>query len=308
MADRSGFFWLGLIAAGLLFASGAKAAGTAGADFLSIPVGGRAAAMGGAYSALAEDAFAPVWNPAGLAGLSSPQLGATHLSYPSSLSYEFLGAAAPLGASAGIGISAQYLHSGAIAGRDAAGADIGSFNSSYGAYSLGLARTVMPGLSVGAAGKVVTARIADVSGRAFGADAGLLYHANERVSLAAVAANIGTKLTLLQDGQRLPQTYRAGAAFSPISRLTLAAEAGASPSDGGFGRLGAEWRPLPLVSVRGGYHSDGAADVPGLTGVTAGFGLLLLGQRFDYAWAPMGDLGDTHYFSVLLSLGSGSKK
>lgn len=52
--------------------------GTSGAKFLQIPIGGRAASMGGAFVALANDASSAFWNPAGLARLQSH---AVHFSY-----------------------------------------------------------------------------------------------------------------------------------------------------------------------------------------------------------------------------------
>src|ERR1041385_427816 len=78
--------------------------GTEGASFLELPVGARPAAMGSAYSALAEDAYAPTWNPAGLAFLDSPQLGAMHMLYLESSSYEFGSFGLPLGPGRGIGM------------------------------------------------------------------------------------------------------------------------------------------------------------------------------------------------------------
>jgi len=43
--------------------------GTSGAQFLKIPVSARAAAMGGAYVAVCQDATSPFWNPAGIAAI-----------------------------------------------------------------------------------------------------------------------------------------------------------------------------------------------------------------------------------------------
>ncbi|HOJ19422.1 MAG TPA: PorV/PorQ family protein [Ignavibacteriaceae bacterium] len=45
--------------------------GSAGAQFLQIPVGARATAMGGAYIGIADDASAFFWNPAGLTGVNN---------------------------------------------------------------------------------------------------------------------------------------------------------------------------------------------------------------------------------------------
>src|SRR5467141_60454 len=57
------------------------ASGTEGAAFLDIPVGAGPAALGSAYSALASDAYAPVWNPAGLGFVSGTEIAGQHLSY-----------------------------------------------------------------------------------------------------------------------------------------------------------------------------------------------------------------------------------
>jgi len=46
----------------------ADAKGTTGAAFLTMGMGARAVGMGGAYSAVAADASAVSWNPAGLNG------------------------------------------------------------------------------------------------------------------------------------------------------------------------------------------------------------------------------------------------
>ena len=74
----------------------AFAAGTSGASFLDIPVGAGPAALGSAYSALATDAYAPVWNPAGLGSISGNELAGQHLSYLESIHYEFLSFVHPL--------------------------------------------------------------------------------------------------------------------------------------------------------------------------------------------------------------------
>src|SRR5437016_14160876 len=63
--------------------------GTEGASFLELPVGARPAALGSAYSMLAEDAYAPTWNPGGLAFLNSAQLAAMHMIYLQDTSLEF---------------------------------------------------------------------------------------------------------------------------------------------------------------------------------------------------------------------------
>src|SRR5438128_404090 len=55
--------------------------GTEGASFLEIPVGARPAALGDAYTALATDAYAPLYNPAGLGFSRQTELAGQHISY-----------------------------------------------------------------------------------------------------------------------------------------------------------------------------------------------------------------------------------
>lgn len=284
----------------------ASAAGKDGAAFLSIPAGGRPAALGGAYSALAYDAYAPAWNPSGLGLLPSAQLAGMHLEYAESIGYEFVSYVQPLGAHDGLGGSVSFLHPKRTSARDVDGLEDGSFDAHYAAYTLGYGHAFSGSFALGAAGKVIDARISDASGQAFAADVGALYRVSPSVSVAAVAANLGSTLKLLDEADELPAAYRLGLHLSPVKELSLAAEAGRGGAEDAFGRLGAEWRALPAIALRAGYHSDAVRGLPGLAGVTAGFGLTVYGQRFDYAWSPMGDLGQTHYFSVVFAFGKGA--
>src|ERR1019366_9024351 len=70
--------------------------GTEGAAFLDIPVGAGPASLGAAYSALADDAYAPVINPAGLGFIESSQLAAQYLPYLESINYEQFSFGVPL--------------------------------------------------------------------------------------------------------------------------------------------------------------------------------------------------------------------
>src|SRR6266704_1716444 len=94
--------------------------GTEGASFLDIPVGAGPAALGSAYTALATNAYAPVWNPAGLGMLSGNELAGQHLSYLDSMHYEYMSFVHPFDKShesnvhRGLGFSVQYLGSGDI--------------------------------------------------------------------------------------------------------------------------------------------------------------------------------------------------
>jgi hypothetical protein len=67
-------------------------------EFLKIPVGPRAIGMGGAFTAICDDASAPYWNPAGLVYLPYREVLFQHAEEFGSLaSHDYLGAVFPLG-------------------------------------------------------------------------------------------------------------------------------------------------------------------------------------------------------------------
>jgi len=55
--------------------------GTAGAQFLKIPVGARAAGMGGAIIGMTNDASSVFWNPAGIANVRSNSIHFSHMNW-----------------------------------------------------------------------------------------------------------------------------------------------------------------------------------------------------------------------------------
>jgi len=71
-------------------------AGTRAAEFLTIPIGSRGVAMGGAFGAAADDISAVWWNPAGLAFLNDTQLFLTVANQPLDVGYTYAAVAAPL--------------------------------------------------------------------------------------------------------------------------------------------------------------------------------------------------------------------
>jgi hypothetical protein len=279
------------------------ASGTEAASFLDIPVGAGPAALGGAYSALATDAYAPTWNPGALGFVDSTQLSGQHLSYLESIDYEYFSFVRPLHSGGTWGGAVQYLGSGNITGTDNSGNSTGDFSSHYAAYALSYGHSLGEKLSLGFTGKVIDAKIAAVSAHAFAGDLGSFYKLNDDFSLAAVLTNVGTKLTFLDDGGSLPLAFKLGAAYKPNADWTLSTEGEYDQTGLLSGHAGLEWRPVSMIAIRAGYRTDTTQELGAFAGFSTGLGLNLWGQEFAYAWVPYGDLGNTQYFSLLIRFG-----
>jgi hypothetical protein len=101
--------WVTVIITGLLLLflqpPGASA-GKYAAEFLSEGIGARALAMGGAYVAVANDATANYWNPAGLPFVGGPEIGFSHVTMFDQLAnYDALTLSVPVGHSIGLGLT-----------------------------------------------------------------------------------------------------------------------------------------------------------------------------------------------------------
>ena len=75
------------------------------ADFLTLGVGARALGMGGAGTALSDNAYAPYWNPAGLGQLTRYEVSFMHSTLNEADAYDFVGYVHPLKKRGAIGIS-----------------------------------------------------------------------------------------------------------------------------------------------------------------------------------------------------------
>jgi len=294
-----------------------SSSGTEGAAFLDIPVGAGPAAMGAAYTALATNAYAPTWNPAGLGRLTGTEVSAQYLSYLQSMNYEYLSGVFPLNIQGsethrGIGFSMQYLGSGDINRTDINpdgtpvnnGNPIGTFSSHYASYNMSYGQTLSEKLAVGVTGKLINASIDDVSANAYAADFGALYKAGDKVQLGASLVNVGTQLKFISEGDSLPMAFKAGAAYQPNSACLMSAEAEIEKNGLASFHTGTEWRPIEMVSLRVGYRTDTLNGLSPLAGFSTGLGLHVWGQEFAYAWTPYSDLGDTQYFSLLIHFGA----
>ena len=123
-------------------------AGTKGLSFLKIGLGARAGALGEAYVALANDATAPMWNPAGLTRVEGRDVLFIHNQWFQDVRSEFFGTALNFGRS-GLGFGFLINSVGDIENRTNTGTLIGTFNAYDIALTGAYARKILESVSLG---------------------------------------------------------------------------------------------------------------------------------------------------------------
>lgn len=180
--------------------------GTRGGTALTLPVGARAQALGGAYTALANDISALYWNTAGIAQLEGFSAGFTEASLYGDLdiTHTFVGAVLPIGLSR-FGLSVNLLSSGEMVWTDADfpnpepyGEDFNAIRSTFEWNTMVLgghfARPITDRLNFGGALKFITEGISTAEANFVAVDVGAQFETGlYGLSLGASLLNVGTK-------------------------------------------------------------------------------------------------------------------
>jgi len=258
---------------------------------LQVPVGARAIAMGGAFSAVADDGTTIYWNAAGLPWIGHQEITGGYANlYGSDIRDNFVSFTLPLTPNQAAAV--DWYHSG-----------YNDTELDFGENRIDLAygRKFGSRVSAGAVLKYLDRNTAlDGSevrrGSGWGADFGVLAQPVASLRLAALAQDaFDTRLHYGDGGESsvaFPRTWRVGAAFTPRPWGTLAVD--------GDDRLhvGAELRPVDMVALRAGYQSDLGG--PEETTWSFGAGVRWSIFRFDYAYEEHPVLGGTSHFGLSL--------
>lgn len=293
------------------------AAGTAGSEFLNLDVDARGMAMGGAYSALTNDAYAMFWNPAGLAVVPRASLGAMHNEYLADIRFQYLSYAQRIDESSVLGGAVRYMDAGAIDNTDHNGNKIGTFRPRNYVYELGWGQSIGDltdaerDITMGVSLRYLRSDlIAHADGWA--GDLGMQAHYSDTFmpfNLSAVMQNLGRGQQFVHERDVLPFRGKLGASISPRPFMTLAVEGflpiSAAPYIAFGGEFVIETSHRAKAMLRAGFNSRTAfAGLDGIRGVTAGFGVKLTDFSVDYAFMPMGILGNTHRVGLTWTLPS----
>lgn len=328
---------LGLLLVALVFPAASQddvtKVGTTAAKFLTIPVGARATALGGAFAAMANDATAAYWNPGMLARLEKNEISFTHSKYFADLNLEFASAVFRWENFGTVAFSVLALSTGEMLVTTVDDPE-GSLGSTFdvGSYAVGVsyARGLTDKFAIGGTFKYIYENIARSRASGIAIDAGTIFTTPfNGVRLGVGISNFGQKLkisgadllvqkdidpsirgnnesinaNLSTDAFDLPLNLRIGLAYDAIksesSRLTVAIDA-LHPNDNSESlNAGAEWTLFKdFFALRGGYRNVFLDENE--NSYTAGFGLQYRSEslrlRFDYAYADQQHLQGIHQF------------
>ncbi len=282
------------------------------AAFLKIGIGARATAMGGAYSAIADDPSALYWNPAGLVQIRENQLVAMHTEWLSEINYAWIAFAHPL-SHATIASSINYLVTDKInvtTSVDKTGTGE-TFISSDALFSLGYGELINDYFSVGIVGKYFQEQIQDTYAGAIAVDMGTLFFLTKGIRLSLGIQNLGSNLKFIEEEFPLPRNYKIGLSYSDKSHFTADMETSFFEVDNKLKlRCGIEFIPIKLIALRCGYMWDSITNQLGdfngaPSGLSTGVGINLMDTcSLDYAYVPYGILEDTHRIEIRILWGN----
>ena len=301
----------------ILAVSPVSFAGVDAMPHLRLGAGARSIGLGGAFTAIADDATATVWNPAGLGSAADLSFNISTQQLDLDRSHNFLALTKALGSAGSIGLAVTNAGVSGIERYDAQERYDGMFDYSTNAYSLSY------GIGFGSFGIGLTGRMlmdsfgADDSQSGFGGvDVGLMGHAlhidmgEEQVPTfhyGIVAKYLGAAL----GDDTVPMVVNVGLAYDLYmgNVVTFAADIEQEfvnlDQSATSLKLGAEYTILTYKStglaIRGGVRAS--RDVQNLFG---GFGVNIGGLQIDYAIqdgmaSELNGVGSTHFASLSYS-------
>lgn len=295
-------------AAFILGCSGPAFAASAGAEpfnFLFLDANARPVALGGAYTALADDGNALQYNPGGLGLLNGHEATFMHNQYLDGLSQEYGGVSYDLKEFGGAGVNVNFLSFDRITKTRydlPDGGSLGRFGLTDLAVSLGYGYRVLENLGAGLAYKYLREVVDDRPAGGHAADLGVLYRPLEKLTLGLSAQNLGPAVRFQGPKEQLPLNLRGGAAYQfdlAGLRNTFSVDVTKARNGKAVAHGGLESVLFGMMPIRVGYSSRNDAG----PGVTGGVGWIYRGMRIDYAFVPYGDLGFGHRMSAAFRWG-----
>ena len=282
--------------------------GTVGAQFLKIGIGARATGMGGSFTAVADDASAVYWNPAGISRLSGNIASVNHTVWATDISLTQAAYIFNVGFMPGmfaIQAKAMYLSDMERTTVYKPDGDGTYFDAGDSQFGLTYSRSLTDKFSAGLTASLIHSGLDDLSANAVTFDFGTLYDTGYKtLRIGFAIQNIGGSLTYIDPARagKVPTIFRVGASMDVVqsgnNALLMSAEFSHPPDNSERINLGGEYSFKDFFFARGGYNFGYDSET-----LAAGLGVkfptsLSTETRFDYSYTDMSDLGGAHRFSL----------
>ena len=292
--------------------AGAVNEGASGAQFLRIGVGAKAAALGEAGAAM-SGVQALFYNPAGLAGVSGPEVYLSHAKWILDTNYSNMAFATKLGGGA-FGLAASYLSNPSTDKYDKFGTKLlEKYSASDMAITLGYSHALAGNTDFGFNVKHISSKLDTESATALAADFGIKCAAAPgKFEFGLVMQNAGGKLNYINEADPLPRNLKLGGQYTinvnnnaaTKKDVTFFLDVNSMKDSGPYANIGVDLLTVydrkSNFSMRLGYRTNAGKS----SGVSGGLGLDMKTYLVDYAYAPMGNLGNTHRFSLTFKFGA----
>ena len=292
-------------------------------EFLSLGAGSRSLAMGGAYTAAANDVTAGYWNPSGLVDSRGLQIEFMYSNqFISSINYNYLGASLNMNDGSAFGISLIYFNISGI--KDSRYAYdivnqkvdptlVKTFNTGDYAALFSYARRYNERFSYGVNLKVIYRDYYTETAFGLGFDAGAKYKLAENLMLGAMLRDISTTMIAWSTSEKefISPSARLGVSYVyHINNLNLAVQPSADFNILFENRSYASQMHLGPMSIdtfwglEVAYHNLLALRIgyDDLNRLNTGIGFTVPYMSFNYSFtAYESELGNVHRISVQLS-------
>ncbi len=290
----------------------AGSSGTTSLEFIKLPIGSRASAMGGAYCSYGEnDSFSIFYNPALSLYVSKIDISLSHTEYLENLRNENINAVFKINNSYSIGIGIIYMYANDFI-HTVAAENIEGFSviGTFGYYDLMavvnngfvLSDKIVAGINI----KYLQEKIYVESGETVLFDIGV--RNREKIfnvlNLGVSLNNMGTPIKFVDKKEKVPLSLRIGLSggYSPFhlnkkkDDINIAVDL-VDEVDYGFKLgLGAEFWAFNMIALRGGYALD--FNKSSLSNLTLGLGVKYKMFELGYALVPFDYFGSIHRMSL----------
>ena len=320
-----------------IFSQAVSKTGTSAGQFFKIGVGSRAIGLGGAFTAIADDASSLYWNPSGIANNKTLSIFVDHYDWILDIEMDYFGFIIPLGNAGNLGISTNYLHMGEMDVTSTKNPEGTGEKFSAASYlgQISYARNLTERFSLGSSVKLIKESIWNSAATGIAIDIGTLYESTfPGLKLGMSISNYGSKMkmdgrdllvqtdldpslesdpenlnsNLMTDEFDLPMIFRFGISFSKKLKNgfgTILAIDAIHPSDNTESiNLGTEFNYNNIGFIRFGYRNLFKRDLEQKLSVGCGIALNYRNIKYhiDYSYTDFEILGSPQKLTITFVL------